>query len=116
MIVKMLTHVHMLVHTLWCWHTLRRRLRLEGLREDWVSAHFVVSALFEKMKCIFSIAPVENLEKSQECFLLRNTYRTQHRTLSLSVRCAVVLDSTRVKHRTMHTGCRVTPVHASGAI
>lgn len=27
------------------------------------------SALFEKMKCIFSIAPVGNLEKSRECFL-----------------------------------------------
>ena len=29
------------------------------------------SALFEKMKCIFSIAPVGNLEKSRECFSLR---------------------------------------------
>ena len=28
------------------------------------------SALFEKMKCIFSIAPVGNLEKSRECFSL----------------------------------------------
>jgi len=27
------------------------------------------SAVFEKMKCIFSIAPVGNLEKSRECFL-----------------------------------------------
>jgi len=26
---------------------------------------------FEKMKCIFSIAPVESLEKSQECFSLK---------------------------------------------
>ena len=34
MIVKMLTHVHMLVYTLWCWHTLRRELKFEGLRED----------------------------------------------------------------------------------
>jgi len=49
------------------------------------------SALFEKMKCIFSIAPVENLEKSREYFLLRNTHRTlaqKHRTLCLCVRCA----------------------------
>ena len=30
----MLTHVHMLVYTLWCWHTLRRELKFEGLRED----------------------------------------------------------------------------------
>ena len=43
------------------------------------------------MKCIFSIAPVGNLEKSRECFLLRNTHRTlaeRHRTLCLIVRCA----------------------------
>ena len=52
MIVKMLTHVHMLVYTLW------------------------YSALFEKMKCMFSIAPVGNLEKSRECSSLRNTHRT----------------------------------------
>jgi len=31
---------------------------------------------FEKMKCIFSIAPVRTLEKSRECFSLRNTHRT----------------------------------------
>ena len=59
MIVKMLTHVHLLVHMLWCWHTLRRRWNFKGR---------------ERMKCIFSIAPVGNLEKSRECFLLRNTH------------------------------------------
>ena len=32
--------------------------------------------LFEKMKCISSIAPVGKLEKSRECFSLRNTHRT----------------------------------------
>ena len=65
MIVKMLTHVHLLVYTLWCWHTLRRRwsLKCRERRRD--------SALFEKMKCIFSIAPVGNLEKSRECFWRR---------------------------------------------
>ena len=47
MFVKMLTHVHLLVHTLWCWHTLRRRWSLKSREFD--------SALFEKMKCIFSI-------------------------------------------------------------
>jgi len=30
MFVKMLTHLHMLVHTRWCWHTLIRRLSLKG--------------------------------------------------------------------------------------
>ena len=94
MIVKMLTHVHLLVHTLWCWHTLRRRWSLEG-RERMGSSLPPTelarqdSALFEKMKCIFSIAPVGNLEKSRECFSLRNTHRTltqKHRTLFLCVR------------------------------
>ena len=48
------------------------------------------SALFEKMKCIFSIAPVGKLEKSRECFSLRNTHRTlaqRHQTLCLCIRC-----------------------------
>jgi len=31
---------------------------------------------FEKIKCIFSIAPVESLEKSSECFSLKNTHQT----------------------------------------
>ena len=63
MFVKMLTHVHMLVYTLWCWHTLRRRWSLKG-RERMGSS--LDSALFEKMKCIFSIAPVGNLEKAPD--------------------------------------------------
>jgi len=76
MFVKMLTHVHMLVYTLWCWHTLRRRWSLMG-RERMGSSLPPAElarrdlALLEKMKCIFSIAPVGNLEKSRECFLLR---------------------------------------------
>jgi len=74
------------------------------------------SALFEKMKCIFSIAPVGSLAKSREYFSLRNTHGTQHRTLSLRIRCAVALGSARVKHRAVSIGRRVTPVHASGAI
>jgi hypothetical protein len=35
-----------------------------------------LSVLFEKMKCIFSIASVDSLVESQECFLLRNTHQT----------------------------------------
>ena len=43
---------------------------------------------FEKIKCIFSIAPVGSLEKSQECFSTgRSVWR--HRTLAFSVRCIV---------------------------
>jgi len=39
-----------------------------GLREVWVS--------IAKIKCIFSIALVGNLEKSWECFSVGNTHRT----------------------------------------
>jgi len=34
------------------------------------------SALFEKMKCIFSIASVEKFGEVTEVFLARNTHRT----------------------------------------
>ena len=77
----MLTHMHLLVHTLWCWHTLGRRWSLKG-RERMGSSLPPAelakrdSALFEKMKCLFSIAPVGKLEKSWEYFSLRNTQRT----------------------------------------
>ena len=54
-----------------------------GLREVWVPRverggvpMIVVFGAFEKIKCIFSIAPVGNLEKSRECFSVRNTQRT----------------------------------------
>jgi len=82
----MLTHVHMLVYTLWCWHTLRRRWN--DCENANTRAHV---GAFEKMKCIFSIVPVGKLEKSREYFSLRNTHRTlaqKHRTMCLCVRCA----------------------------
>ena len=41
------------------------------LREVWVSI-----GAFKKIMCIFSIAPVGNLEKSRECFSVGNTHRT----------------------------------------
>jgi len=152
----MLTHVYMLVYTLWCWHTLRRRWSLKGeermgsslppapvsvsqqgtlprplqnshRRNRKYAFHFLKSAenrlassagfgAFEKMKCIFSIAPVGILEKSWECSSLRNTHRT------LAVEAPDTEDSrpvccgARVKHRTVLTGRWVTPVHTSGAI
>ena len=80
MVVKILTHLHMLVHTWWCWHTLRR-WSLKG-REGFgflSPSHRACKAGFDafvKMECIFSIAPVENLEKSPECFSLKNTHQT----------------------------------------
>ena len=43
-----------------------------GFRGVWVP----LSGAFEKNKCIFSIAPVGNLEKSRECFSVGNTHRT----------------------------------------
>ena len=107
MIVKMLTHVHLLVHTLWCWHALRRRWSLKS-RERMGSSlppavlarntpatspkfpidaienmHFIFSKsrisprklggirLFEKMKCIFSIAPIGNFGEVAGVFLAK---------------------------------------------
>jgi len=74
------------------------------------------SALFEKMKCIFSIAPVGNLEKSRECSSQRDT----HRTLTVEAPDAKVVHpvccGARVKHQTVLTGRRVSPVLESGAI
>ena len=68
------------------------------------------------MKCIFSIALVGTLEKSQECSSLRNT----HRTLVVEAPDAETVRSVcygaRVKHRTVSTGRRVAPVPTSGAI
>ena len=42
MIVKMLTHIHMVVYTWWCWHIYK------GF------------GAFGKMECLFSIAPDAN--------------------------------------------------------
>jgi len=47
---------------------------------------------FEKVKCLVYIAPVGSLEKSRECFSLRDTHWTlaqRHQTLCLCIRCAV---------------------------
>ena len=47
---------------------------------------------FEKVKCLVSIAPMGSLEKSLECFSLRDTHRTlaqRHRTLCPCVWCGV---------------------------
>ena len=67
MFVKMQTHLHMVVYTWWCWHIYK------GGGVPRVERNV---GAFEKIKCIFSIALVGNLEKSRECFLLRNTHRT----------------------------------------
>jgi len=64
----MLTHLHMLVHTWWCWHTLRRRWRLK-VREGFGFLSPSRRAC-EKIKCIFSIALMETLKKLWECFSL----------------------------------------------
>ena len=101
MIVKMLTHVHLLVHNLWCWHTLRRRWSLKG-RERMGS--------FEKMKCIFSIALVGNLEKSRECFLTEkhspDAGSEAPDAVSLRSVCRQP-SSVRVRHRTVGIGRRL---------
>jgi len=61
----------------------------------------------EKMKCIFSIAPVGNLEKSRECFSLRNTHQTLVHLAPGTVPVRPVSrqpGSVRVRHRTIGTG------------
>ena len=60
----------------------------------------------EKIKCIFSIAPVRNLEKSRET----GRWCWQHRTLVQSVRCGVSLwlrcaERTGRWHRTLGGYC-----------
>ena len=62
MFVKMLTHVHKVVYTWWCWHIYR------GGGVPRVERGVGFSLPFEKNKCIFSIALEGNLKKSQECF------------------------------------------------
>jgi len=49
--VRMLRHMHMVVYTWWRWHFCKGG----GVPR--------VERSFEKIKCIFSIAPVGNLEK-----------------------------------------------------
>ena len=73
------------------------------------------SVLFEKMKCIFSIAPVGNLEKSRECSSQRNTHRTLTVEAPDAEAVRPVCCAARVKHRTVLTECRMTPVLESGA-
>ena len=57
--VKLLTHKHMVVYTWWRWHIYKGG----GVPRVERGVGF---GAFEKIKCIFSIAPVGNLEKSRE--------------------------------------------------
>jgi len=109
----MLTHLHLLIHTWWCWHTLRRRWSLKG-RERSCEARFDA---FKKMKCIFSIVLVENLEKLSECFPLKKhspdtlttgtgRWACMSGVLSVSGKFSCV-------HRTPSTGRGLDPVFAS---
>ena len=66
---------------------------------------------FEKIKCIFSIAPVGNLVKLQDS--PDAVYGGTKRWL-LAFDVLSVPSSARVKHRMHYTGRRVFPVHASG--
>ena len=112
MIVKMLTHVHKLVYTLWCWYTLRRRWSLKG-RERMGSSLPPAelarrdSALFEKMKCIFSIAPVGKFVEVAGVFLAEehspDAGSEAPDAVSLRPVCRLP-DSVRVRHRTIGTG------------
>ena len=54
--------MHLVVYTWWCWHICK------GGRVPRVERGVIFGA-FEKIKCIFFIAPVGSLEKSWEVFL-----------------------------------------------
>ena len=99
---------------------LEKEVEFEGYREDgFLSPSRRArrdSALFEKMMCISSIAPVGILEKSRECSSLTNTYRTLAIEAPDAEAVRPVCCGAKVKHRTVNTERRVTPVHASGAI
>jgi len=88
----MLTHLHMVVYTggvgTLC----------KGGEVPRVERGVGSFGAFEKIKCIFSIAPVGNLEKSQECFSTGRSAR-RHRTLTFSVRCAVGCSRVHRTHR-----------------
>jgi len=92
--------MHIVVYTLWCWHTLENVCE-NAITCAHVGLHIVVLAHFvgvlmvergwvslslppslrggirrflRKRSAYFSIAPVGSLEKSQECVSLRNTH------------------------------------------
>jgi len=65
--------------------------------------------VFEKITCIFSIAPMGSLEKSREYFSLRNTHRTQvlaapDAASARPVRCLTLARVSRA-HRTRTEHC-----------
>jgi len=64
----------------------------------------------------FLLRQWETLEKSRECFSLRNTHRTLAAEAPDVVAVRPVCCGARVKHRTVNNGHRGAPVHASGAI
>jgi len=71
MFVKMLTHLHMVVYTWWCWHFYKGGgvPRVErGVGSSLPPAKLARrdSVLLRKLTVKFSIAPVGNLEKSRE--------------------------------------------------
>ena len=81
MFVKMLTHLHMVAYTWSCWHIYKGGgvPRVErGVGSSLPPAELARrdSALLRKLSAFFSIAPVEILEKSRECFSVGNTHRT----------------------------------------
>ena len=77
--MKLLTHLHIVVYTWWCWHICKGRGVPRVERGLACEAGFNA---FEKNKCIFYITPMGNLEKSRECFSLTGRSARRHRTLA----------------------------------
>ena len=109
MFVKMLTHLHMVVYTCWCWHTLQRRWCSYG----WERCGFL-SALLRKLCAYFLLRRWEIWRSRGSVSRWENT----HRTLASGAPDAAsdrpvqtVPGPARVRHRTTGTGRRpVRPV------
>ena len=68
----------MLIHTWWCWHTLRRRWSLKGREGFGFLSPFYRAceagfSAFEKMKCIFFYRPSGKFGEVAGVFFTRKT-------------------------------------------
>jgi len=122
----MLTHLHVVVYTWWCWHIYKgggvpRVERGVGSSLPLAELARRDSALLRKLSAYFLLRRWEFLEKSRECFSLKNT----HRTLASGAPDAeserpvqAVPGPARVRHRTLApnagTGRWAVTVRASG--
>jgi hypothetical protein len=101
--MKMLTHVHKVVITCWCWHIYEGD-EVRAVERVWVSLSLPLSlrardsGVFEELKCLFSTTP--EVRKETEANGGHRGDRTLHRTWSR-------YDWTRPVSTTQQSGARV---------